>query len=200
MKIERAYFISLMVSIAALVMLFFFHGKWSAEWWGIPVILFAVGSSIITYLGFGQLRYFKVVNRYSNPSKRSYITCIIGLIICMIVGPYYTEPVANDGWYESRTVQKDDSYNYRNSRAGYWYYHSSYYSSGPSSGSGGFSMPDVDVDGEGAAYLAILIFVIFLVAMTFLVAHFWMVSCMCIITLMLMLYLRESELNNKTNN
>lgn len=173
------------------------YEKFYATWWDVRVwVIAGLGAGVTVFLLFIS-GWFQ--NRWNTTPWLFPITATLGIIGCMFLGIYFTEP----------TLQENVSreYQYSNSRTGstyYYYFGGSRYSSSSDS-SNSSSSPSITIDddaGEGIAYLFLIILVIILLFLSAFVPHFWVFACTVLLAYLAMCAIREvvREIEGERNN
>lgn len=176
-----------MFSIIALIWeiwLIFFFRKWNAEWFGVSVLLIstivAIGTAILCF----RSEWFQ--DRYERLSKRIFIIPAVGFAICALLGSYYAEP---QGYGQLSPLEQDmlaRSEQYSQESRGSQFF----YMMGRSASSSSSSI-EFDCDEEGCLVILLMIIVIVSVIGSALIPHFWLLATMLLLTIMLMVSLRE---------
>ncbi|CAN5211969.1 hypothetical protein BH09PAT2_BH09PAT2_04530 [soil metagenome] len=170
------------------------HNKWGATWHGFNVILITIFicvciAILIASAGWYQDQSFRIPMRFFWAS-------LMGMIICVMLGIYMTEPMERGGptAYQSDTGARQtqtQQYDYTQTRAHYYYINTW---SGTSARSSGSSVSAPKCSGKGCnayAFLLLILLVLALIICSALIAHFWVLAGSLLVTIMVMYTIHE---------
>jgi len=98
------------------------YNKFSADWWGMSIWIYALIASAIL---FGVLTTkFKWWNSFKGTTSwKMAWTPTIGMLLCVFMGIYFTEPNEPE-WNEGDTTTYNQEESYGHSRSGGYFYSS----------------------------------------------------------------------------
>lgn len=178
-----AIFVSI-IGILVETWLIFHFRKWNAEWGSVSVLLISSVVSVVTVGICLTLDWFRF--RYERLSWKIFIIPAVGFLLCAVLGSVYAEP---QNYRELSLMQRDqlaqsDGYSMQ-SKGGQFIYMMS-----RSSGSGSSNI-DIDCDGDECMALVLIVIVIICIAGSAIIPHFWLLASILLLTIMLMVAIRE---------
>lgn len=189
MKKSLEIITAIMIAIFLLCVVSF--NKWGAYWFGINIFVWAIILGIILYLVLGKFSFFSCP--YNSVKQWLILVLAIAFILSIFLGIYFTEPIQPENSSINKNYNTNSGYDYHQSRSGIWWY--SFYSGGNIDGFN-LSTENNSDDGEAILYLFIIILVIILVIGSAFIPHFWILSLILIITVMIRLTVREHNVYN----
>jgi hypothetical protein len=186
---EQRKYIYAAISLACAIiftMIVWQYKKWTATWFGVPVVFIAIPACLLLAYGLSRLEWWQ--SRYYSSTPRVLLILIGGIILSTFLGVYYTEPRVEDAWTSGHV------YSYQESRAGGWYYYNFASVNSGNSSSSSSSSPDIDMDnmdGEAVLVIFLIVLVIIIVLASAFIPHFWVFGGALLITALLMVAYRE---------
>jgi hypothetical protein len=186
-----AFFVSILGLIAEASLIFHFR-KWNAVWipelfGGVSVVLIstlvAIGTAYLCFISsWFQERYYRL-------RQRMFVIPLVAFVICAVLGGYYAEP---RNYNELSLMQRDqlarsDQYS-DSSRGSQAYYFIRSFGSSSSS-------IDIDTDCDDCG---IVIIAIVCVAGSAIIPHFWVLATSLLLTIMIMVAIREVLYHERT--
>lgn len=173
------------------------YNKFTADWYGFNVVLISLAASTCVAFLIARTEWFS--DQTFRTPMQIFLIPLAALVFCVGIGIYMTEPLEIGGpsAYQAGQNQTQE-YNYDNTRAhstvGYYWGGSSSRSSSVGAGSG------FKCNGKGCGYAVLVIILVILVLVLMicsaLVAHFWVMAGMLLLTIMLMIAIHELRVMN----
>ena len=195
---NRGHFMFVATLIATIIFVAYtsHYDEWGSTWGPFSVILIAAILSSVLFL-FVRLTEWWTDHDWHTPNKVLIIP-VVGLIICMGLGIYMTEPIEYGGLsaYQQENQQSPQTYDFSRTRIypTYFYYFGSSSSSSSSATLGSSSVHVPTCSGKGCSgYLVLLLIalVIILIIGSAIIPHFWILAGIILLTIMVITTIRE---------
>jgi hypothetical protein len=185
---------TVLFAIAALVTGYYQYAyeKYNASWGGVNIYLWAVVLSTAIAFVMNYVNYFiatQLGDSYSFDYKRFvpgpfvYAFLAIACLLSVYLGATYTEP-SND-WSSGNTASIAHNDRYHHSSFYHWYYTANNGDLGIGSGSSSSSSSSSsDKAGEAYAIIALILLVVFILVLSAVVQHFWVIGSIAILLMM----------------
>lgn len=198
---EKRWFL-IFTTVMTVVVLWFMsvYHKWDATWGIVPVLFIALLGSIITWRILDEVDWFEFP--YDGIEAKIMMIPAIGIVLSLTLGIQFAEPTAEVAWSQDEHGVASYNYDYAQTRGGYYYNSwSNQWASNDTSSSAGSSRTTSSSrsskgDGEAILVIALIVLAVALVCMSAFIPHFWVVSCVVLLTVMARIAWREHEIES----